>query len=174
MLRLTNLAKIAGLASALYLQNLFCFSKATEYPFIEVVQYNANDPIEDRYSYSKLTSIDGFATSVFDGHGGDLVVLIVVFRLSMLPKISTSASTTESATISNSLFPPSKSSKKVSKKHTKMFKMVSSQFSKKILIKSNTKELALAASLLSFSRTAFILRTLETARVCCSPKKKLQ
>ena len=52
-----------------------------------MVQYNANNPIEDRYSYAKLTSIDGFTASVFDGHGGDLCVKISSFRLNMSLKI---------------------------------------------------------------------------------------
>lgn len=33
-------------------------------------QYPANNPIEDRYAYGKLSSVDGFAAGVFDGHGG--------------------------------------------------------------------------------------------------------
>lgn len=35
-----------------------------------VSQYPANNPIEDRYASGKLTSVDGFAAGVFDGHGG--------------------------------------------------------------------------------------------------------
>ena len=41
--------------------------------FIETLQYRANNPIEDRVTYSKLRSINGYLVSVFDGHGGDLV-----------------------------------------------------------------------------------------------------
>ena len=38
--------------------------------FISCSQYPANNPIEDRYAYGKLSSVDGFAAGVFDGHGG--------------------------------------------------------------------------------------------------------
>jgi pyruvate dehydrogenase phosphatase len=34
------------------------------------IQYNANFPIEDRCQGMQLESIDGYAVSVFDGHGG--------------------------------------------------------------------------------------------------------
>lgn len=34
------------------------------------LQYPANNPIEDRYDYTQLSSIDAFVVSVFDGHGG--------------------------------------------------------------------------------------------------------
>lgn len=88
MFRLAHLAKITAFGSALLASNLACFSKKTEYPFVEVVQYNANDPIEDRYSYAKLKSIKGFTASVFDGHGGDLVVFFSTCRQSMHRKIS--------------------------------------------------------------------------------------
>ena len=37
---------------------------------ISLVQYPANNPIEDRYSCQQLTTIDGYVVSVFDGHGG--------------------------------------------------------------------------------------------------------
>lgn len=38
--------------------------------FTNCTQYPANSPIEDRYAYGRLTSVDGFAAGVFDGHGG--------------------------------------------------------------------------------------------------------
>lgn len=87
MHRLSTLAKITGMASIFFASNAFCSSPASEFPFVEVVQYNANAPIEDRYTYAKLTSIKGFTASVFDGHGGDLVVRFCGYRPSMLPKI---------------------------------------------------------------------------------------
>jgi serine/threonine protein phosphatase PrpC len=34
------------------------------------MQYPANKPIEDRYKVTQLTAVDGYAASVFDGHGG--------------------------------------------------------------------------------------------------------
>lgn len=37
---------------------------------VVLIQYAANKPIEDRYKVSQLTSADGYAVSVFDGHGG--------------------------------------------------------------------------------------------------------
>ena len=41
---------------------------------VETIEYNANNPIEDRMSYSQLTSVDGYAALVLDGHGGWQVV----------------------------------------------------------------------------------------------------
>lgn len=88
MFRLIDLSKkITGLTSALFLSNLLCFNQKTEYPFVEVSQYNANNPIEDRYCYAKLTAIDGFTASVFDGHGGDLVVIASLFSQNTYRKI---------------------------------------------------------------------------------------
>ena len=87
MNRLLHLARITGMASAFSMGQMFCFSKETDFPFIEVVQYNANNPIEDRFSYAKLKSISGFTASVFDGHGGDLVVTILTNRLNTFLKI---------------------------------------------------------------------------------------
>lgn len=40
---------------------------------VAAVQYSANNPIEDRYSCSQLKNIQGFAVTVFDGHGGTKV-----------------------------------------------------------------------------------------------------
>eukprot|EP01016_Furgasonia_blochmanni_P052496 TRINITY_DN837_c0_g1_i6.p1 TRINITY_DN837_c0_g1~~TRINITY_DN837_c0_g1_i6.p1 ORF type:complete len:389 (-),score=107.23 TRINITY_DN837_c0_g1_i6:567-1733(-) len=37
---------------------------------VTLVQYAANNPIEDRYSCMQLNAIDGFFVGVFDGHGG--------------------------------------------------------------------------------------------------------
>lgn len=34
------------------------------------IQTPANNPIEDRFAYHDLTSLEGFVASVFDGHGG--------------------------------------------------------------------------------------------------------
>lgn len=99
MFRLAHLAKITGVGSAMFVNNMFCFSQKTDYPFVEVVQYNANDPIEDRFSYSKLKSIKGFTASVFDGHGGNLVVLLLTYRQSTHQKISIDASMNDWPTI---------------------------------------------------------------------------
>jgi hypothetical protein len=74
MNRLRQIA--ASLASIFAWSNTLCNTNAqNEYPFLETVSYNANNPIEDRFCYTKLKSIEGFTASVFDGHGGDLVVL---------------------------------------------------------------------------------------------------
>ena len=43
---------------------------------IDCSQYPANNPIEDRYAYAKLTTVDGFAAGVFDGHGGWQVCIL--------------------------------------------------------------------------------------------------
>ena len=40
---------------------------------VETLQYPANDPIEDRFSYHSFESVDGFTAIVFDGHGGSQV-----------------------------------------------------------------------------------------------------
>jgi serine/threonine protein phosphatase PrpC len=37
---------------------------------VAIIQYPANNPIEDRYKASQLTSLNAYAVSVFDGHGG--------------------------------------------------------------------------------------------------------
>lgn len=34
------------------------------------LQYPANNPIEDRFDFVQLKSIQGYFISVFDGHGG--------------------------------------------------------------------------------------------------------
>lgn len=99
MFRLAQLAKITGAGSAMFVSNMFCFSQKTDLPYLEVVQYNANDPIEDRFSYSKLKSIKGFTASVFDGHGGNLVVLLLTYRQNMRPKILIDASMNDWPTI---------------------------------------------------------------------------
>jgi hypothetical protein len=66
---------LAALASIFGLSKSFCLTGThQEYPFVETVSYNANNPIEDRLAYTRLKSIDGFTASVFDGHGGDLTV----------------------------------------------------------------------------------------------------
>jgi hypothetical protein len=41
---------------------------------VSTIQYNANNPIEDRISYKDLVNIDGFAALVLDGHGGWQIV----------------------------------------------------------------------------------------------------
>jgi len=72
-----HLSKIKGLSAfttTLLLSQTFCQSNTTEYPFVEVVEYNANNPLEDRHCFTKLKSINGFTASVFDGHGGALTV----------------------------------------------------------------------------------------------------
>ncbi|CAD8050938.1 unnamed protein product [Paramecium sonneborni] len=37
---------------------------------VVLLQYAANNPIEDRYKVNQLKNINGYAVSVFDGHGG--------------------------------------------------------------------------------------------------------
>jgi serine/threonine protein phosphatase PrpC len=37
---------------------------------IKSLQYEANDPCEDSLSYYQLKTIDAYAISIFDGHGG--------------------------------------------------------------------------------------------------------
>jgi hypothetical protein len=37
---------------------------------INILQYPANNPIEDRWSCQQLTAIDGYVAIVLDGHGG--------------------------------------------------------------------------------------------------------
>lgn len=65
----------ASLASIFASSTTLCnTNNQNEFPFIETVSYNANNPIEDRFCFTKLKSIEGFTASVFDGHGGDLVV----------------------------------------------------------------------------------------------------
>jgi serine/threonine protein phosphatase PrpC len=34
------------------------------------MQYEANNPCEDKYIYEQLKSIDAYTVSIFDGHGG--------------------------------------------------------------------------------------------------------
>jgi serine/threonine protein phosphatase PrpC len=83
-------SKMKGLSifsSTLFLSQSFCKSNTTEYPYVEVVEYNANNPIEDRHCFTKLQSINGFTASVFDGHGGALTVQVIQFRQNMHPKI---------------------------------------------------------------------------------------
>ena len=48
---------------------------------ISLIQYPANNPIEDRYDCAQLESIDGFAASVFDGHGGWQMGMFLIFLL---------------------------------------------------------------------------------------------
>jgi hypothetical protein len=87
MLRLSNLARAIGMASTFFISQSLCStSNSKDFPFIEISQYNANNPIEDRYCYQKLNSINGFTASVFDGHGGDLTVFFYIFRQSMHQK----------------------------------------------------------------------------------------
>jgi hypothetical protein len=93
-----NLSKIRGFSAFTYtwlISQSFCQANATEYPFVEVIEYNANNPIEDRHSYVKLKSINGFAASVFDGHGGYLTVILILFSHNTLPKICISFLTIE-------------------------------------------------------------------------------
>lgn len=73
----SKLIKIIGITSAAILANTCCDSSVKEYPFAEVLQYRANNPIEDRFCLTQLNSIKGFTASVFDGHGGDLVVYLL-------------------------------------------------------------------------------------------------
>lgn len=75
--------KLAAIGSAVVISQTSCDSQISEYPFVEVVQYRANTPIEDRHCFSKLKSIKGFTASVFDGHGGDLTVSRMLFSLNM-------------------------------------------------------------------------------------------
>ena len=37
---------------------------------ITSMQYQANNPCEDKYSYCQLKSIEAYTISIFDGHGG--------------------------------------------------------------------------------------------------------
>lgn len=77
---LRKFAKISSLYFAT--KHFFCTNPDHyEYPFVETFQFNANNPIEDRLSYAKLNSINGFAFSVFDGHGGDLVVHLFLITI---------------------------------------------------------------------------------------------
>ena len=43
-------------------------------PYIETLQFRANDPIEDRIAHGKLNQVSAYVVSVFDGHGGYLTV----------------------------------------------------------------------------------------------------
>lgn len=57
--------------------NKILFAKeAKKIPFrekVNVIEYNANNPIEDRFAAVELKNIKGNLLAVFDGHGGDLV-----------------------------------------------------------------------------------------------------
>lgn len=77
------LRKIAKISSLYFATKHFICTNPDhyEYPFVETFQFNANNPIEDRLAYAKLNSINGFAFSVFDGHGGDLVVIFFVITI---------------------------------------------------------------------------------------------
>ncbi len=70
--------RIAKLSSVIFLgkQYLCTQPDQCDYNFVQTFQHNANNPIEDRLSYARLKAINGFAFSVFDGHGGDLVVIL--------------------------------------------------------------------------------------------------
>ena len=70
--------RLARISSLLFLSKKFICTNPDQYdyPFVETFQFNANNPIEDRLCYAKLNCINGFAFSVFDGHGGDLVVIL--------------------------------------------------------------------------------------------------
>jgi hypothetical protein len=69
----------------------FCFADHKEFDFIDNLQYRSNTPIEDRFQTGRLNSINAFAVSVFDGHGGNLVVTFFLFRQSTLLRICRSA-----------------------------------------------------------------------------------
>ena len=43
---------------------------------ISTIQYNANNPIEDRISYKDFDNVDGYAALVLDGHGGWQIVFV--------------------------------------------------------------------------------------------------
>lgn len=70
--------RLARISSLLFVGKQFTCTNPDhyEFPFVETFQFNANNPIEDRICYAKLNSVNGFAFSVFDGHGGDLVVIL--------------------------------------------------------------------------------------------------
>lgn len=72
--------RIARISSLLLVGKHFMCTNPDQYdyPFVETFQFNANNPIEDRLCYAKLKCINGFTFSVFDGHGGDLVVIIFI------------------------------------------------------------------------------------------------
>jgi len=74
MMHLSKIKGLSAFTTTLLLSQTFCQSNTTEYPFVEVVEYNANNPLEDRHCFTKLKSINGFTASVFDGHGGALTV----------------------------------------------------------------------------------------------------
>jgi serine/threonine protein phosphatase PrpC len=48
---------------------------------VVMLQYAANNPIEDRYKVSQLTALEGYAMSVFDGHGGWQVAELAMRKL---------------------------------------------------------------------------------------------
>jgi hypothetical protein len=97
-MNILKLRGLAALASFFALSHTVCSAAShQEFPFLETVSYNANNPIEDRFSYARLRSIDGFTASVFDGHGGDLTVSILPFSPNTPANISTNSSIAESA-----------------------------------------------------------------------------
>lgn len=73
--------RLAKLSSLLFVGKQFICTNPDQYDylFVETFQFNANNPIEDRLCYAKLNSINGFTFSVFDGHGGDLVVIFSIY-----------------------------------------------------------------------------------------------
>ena len=70
---LLNKLRVAVVGLALAITHS-CSANQQEYPFVEVVTYRANDPIEDRHCFTRLNALDAFTATVFDGHGGDLTV----------------------------------------------------------------------------------------------------
>jgi len=82
----SHIHKIANFASTFLLSRAFCTTQQ-DYPFLEAIAFNANNPIEDRHCYTRLKSINGFTASVFDGHGGDLTVNYLLLSQSLPPKI---------------------------------------------------------------------------------------
>jgi hypothetical protein len=65
--------RLLAIASSFFISQSFCQS-LSGHDYIEVSQINANELIEDRFCYGKLTALPGYTASVFDGHGGSLVV----------------------------------------------------------------------------------------------------
>lgn len=49
-----------------------------------LLQYAANNPIEDRYKLFQLTAIDGFVVSVIDGHGGWQLAELAMSKLHLI------------------------------------------------------------------------------------------
>lgn len=50
---------------------------------LSIVEYPSNSPNEDATQFAQLKSVDGYAVGVFDGHGGNEVVLISLNRVSI-------------------------------------------------------------------------------------------